>query len=47
MYDAETLRILAMNGAAMRKYGYAREELQGLTLADDLLRATTKWFETA
>jgi PAS domain S-box-containing protein len=34
MYDAETLRILAMNEAAMRKYGYAREELQGLTVAD-------------
>src|SRR5256885_7706062 len=34
MYDAETLHILAMNQAAMRKYGYAQQELPGLTFAD-------------
>ena len=34
MYDAETLHILAMNQAAMRKYGYAPQELPGLTFAD-------------
>lgn len=34
MYDVETLRILAVNEVAMRKYGYAREEFLGLTLAD-------------
>ena len=34
MYDAETLHILAMNEAAMRKYGYAPDELPRLTFAD-------------
>ncbi|HEY6209006.1 MAG TPA: PAS domain S-box protein [Gemmatimonadales bacterium] len=34
IHDAETLRILAVNEAAMRKYGYARDEFLGLTLSD-------------
>src|SRR6266540_4005226 len=34
IYDAETLRILAVNDAGMRKYGYAQEEFLSLTLAD-------------
>ena len=34
MYDAETLHILAMNAAAMRKYGYAPDEIPRLTFAD-------------
>jgi PAS domain S-box-containing protein len=34
MCDAETLRILAVNKAAIRQYGYSREEFLGLTLSD-------------
>jgi PAS domain S-box-containing protein len=34
MIDAETLRILAANEAAARFYGYAREELVGLSLRE-------------
>src|ERR1051325_11408028 len=34
IHDAETLRILAVNEAATRKYGYARDEFLGLTLSD-------------
>src|SRR5438874_129257 len=34
IHDAETLRILAVNEAATRKYGYTRDEFLGLTLAD-------------
>ena len=34
IHDAESLRILAVNEAAMRKYGYTRDEFLGLTLAD-------------
>lgn len=34
MYHAETLRILAVNDAALRKYGYTREEFLDLRLAD-------------
>jgi PAS domain S-box-containing protein len=34
VYDTETLRILAVNEASIRKYGYAREEFLELTLSD-------------
>jgi hypothetical protein len=34
VYDAETLRFLAVNEAAVRNYGYAREEFLGMTLLD-------------
>src|SRR5919197_15897 len=34
MCDAETLRILAVNQAAIRTYGYSRMEFRGLTLSD-------------
>jgi PAS domain S-box-containing protein len=34
MYEPETLRILAVSEAAIRTYGYARDEFLGLTLAD-------------
>ncbi len=41
VYDTQTLRILAVNEAAIRKYGYTRDEFLALTvtdirLADDL-----------
>jgi PAS domain S-box-containing protein len=34
VYDAATLRILAVNQAAVRTYGYSREEFLGLTIVD-------------
>jgi PAS domain S-box-containing protein len=34
VFDQETLRFLAVNDAAVGKYGYSREEFLGLTLAD-------------
>ena len=34
VFDIETLRFLAVNDAALRKYGYAREEFLGLTVLD-------------
>jgi diguanylate cyclase (GGDEF)-like protein/PAS domain S-box-containing protein len=34
VYDVETLRFLAVNEAAIRQYGYAREEFLGMTLRD-------------
>jgi len=34
VYAVETLRILTVNEAAVRHYGYARDEFVGLTLAD-------------
>jgi PAS domain S-box-containing protein len=34
VYDAETLRFLAVNEAAVRRYGYAREEFLAMTLLD-------------
>ncbi len=34
VYDAETLRFLAVNEAAVRRYGYTREEFLGMTLID-------------
>ena len=34
VYDAETLRFLAVNEAAVRRYGYTREEFLAMTLAD-------------
>jgi two-component system, cell cycle sensor histidine kinase and response regulator CckA len=34
LYDAETLRLLEVNEAAVRHYGYSAEELLGMTLAD-------------
>jgi PAS domain S-box-containing protein len=34
MCDAETLRILAVNQAAIQKYGYSRDEFRSLTLSD-------------
>lgn len=34
VYDLETLRFLAVNEAAVRKYGYTRREFLGMTLAD-------------
>ena len=34
VYDAETLRFLAVNEAAVRRYGYSREEFLGMTLLD-------------
>ncbi|MBI4292365.1 MAG: PAS domain S-box protein [Betaproteobacteria bacterium] len=34
LYDAETLRILAVNDAALRSYGYSREEFLNLTIVD-------------
>ncbi|MBV8761281.1 MAG: response regulator [Deltaproteobacteria bacterium] len=33
-YDRETLRFVAVNDAAVRHYGYTRDELLGMTLAD-------------
>ena len=34
VYDAETLRFLAVNDAAVRHYGYTREEFLGMTIKD-------------
>ncbi|MGH7613671.1 MAG: PAS domain S-box protein [Gemmatimonadales bacterium] len=34
VYDAETLGFLAVNEAAVRRYGYLREEFLGMTLLD-------------
>lgn len=34
VYDLETLSFLAVNQAAMSRYGYSREEFLGMTLAD-------------
>jgi two-component system cell cycle sensor histidine kinase/response regulator CckA len=34
VYDVETLCILAVNSAAIRHYGFTREELLGMTVAD-------------
>ena len=34
VFDRETLRFLAVNAAAVRKYGYSREEFQAMTLKD-------------
>src|SRR6476469_8854775 len=51
VYDSETLRFLEVNEAAVRSYGWSREEFLGLTLRDirppteqarlDALRAAT------
>ncbi|HWO71547.1 MAG TPA: PAS domain S-box protein, partial [Actinomycetota bacterium] len=34
VYDPETLRFLEVNGEAVRRYGYAREEFLAMTIAD-------------
>jgi PAS domain S-box-containing protein len=34
VFDLETLRFLAVNGAATRHYGYSREQFLGLTILD-------------
>ncbi|MBN2427622.1 MAG: PAS domain S-box protein [Deltaproteobacteria bacterium] len=34
VYDLETLKFLAVNDAAVEKYGYSREEFFGMTVAD-------------
>lgn len=34
IYDLETLAFLAVNNAAVRKYGYTREEFSAMTIAD-------------
>jgi PAS domain S-box-containing protein len=34
LYDLETLRFLAVNEAALRQYGYSREEFLAMTIAD-------------
>ena len=34
MYDRETLRFLAVNSAAIRKYGYSHEEFLSMTIKD-------------
>lgn len=34
VYDAHTLRILSVNEAAVRKYGYSRDEFVGMSMAD-------------
>jgi len=34
VYDVETLQILAVNEAAVREYGYSREEWLGMTIED-------------
>ncbi|WP_423147166.1 PAS domain S-box protein [Rubrolithibacter danxiaensis] len=34
IYDVETLRFLAVNDAAIRKYGYSRQEFHQLTIQD-------------
>src|SRR5258706_369091 len=38
LYDLETLRFLAVNDAALRGYGYSREEFLAMTIKD--IRAT-------
>ena len=34
VFDAETLRYLAVNDAAVRLYGYSREDFLGMTVED-------------
>src|SRR5439155_25498984 len=34
VFDVETLRFLAVNDAAVRHYGYSREEFLGMTIKD-------------
>lgn len=34
IFDLETLKFLAVNGAAVRHYGYSREEFLGMTIED-------------
>lgn len=34
VYDRATLRFLAVNNAAIRKYGYSREEFESMTIVD-------------
>ena len=34
VFDAETLRIVAVNEAAVRAYGYSRDEFSAMTIAD-------------
>jgi PAS domain S-box-containing protein len=34
VYDAQTLRFLAVNGATLRRYGHSRDEFLKMTLAD-------------
>ena len=34
VYDAETLQVIAVNAAAVRKYGYSRDEFLGMTIKD-------------
>lgn len=34
VYEVETMRFLNVNGAALRRYGYTREEFLAMTLAD-------------
>ena len=34
IYDCETLRFIAVNEAAVRTYGFSREEFLGMTLLD-------------
>ena len=34
LYDPETLRFLLVNEAAVRRYGYSREEFLGMSLLD-------------
>jgi two-component system, cell cycle sensor histidine kinase and response regulator CckA len=34
VYDLETLRFLAVNAATVRQYGYSRQELASMTIAD-------------
>ena len=34
VYDAETLRFLAVNGAAVEHYGYTTAEFLGMTVED-------------
>jgi PAS domain S-box-containing protein len=36
VYDAESLRFLQVNKAAVRHYGYSRKEFLGMTLKDIL-----------
>ena len=34
VFDSETLRFLAVNDAAVKRYGYSRDEFLGMTIAD-------------
>jgi PAS domain S-box-containing protein len=34
VYDRETLRFLAVNAAAVRRYGYSTQEFLGMTIKD-------------